>query len=442
MRPSPRPEDDLRPALSSPRAIVLRLIPVARSALIEQGELYAGRTLGQYELLMPLAKGATAQVWAARVQGSALEKIVAVKAMLTELASDPDAETMFLDEARIVARLRHPNVASVLDLGEEDDALYIVMEWIEGEPLQVLMREAKAWDGIPMHVAVRIAKQAAAGLQVAHELCDEMGKPLGLVHRDVSPQNILVGYDGSVKVIDFGIAKATTNLTKTNVGQIKGKAAYMAPEQAAGEPVDRRTDVFALGAVLYQLVTGKHPFRADNEFATMARLRDPEPFEDPSKLVELPAELSRVIMHALAKNRDERTASMSDFARELEKAVPSKPGEARVLGDLVKSLLSQRAIKKNQAIREALKAGGHDALPVNLSAIFDDAAPAPPRPAPKPRAYSPAELAIPGLAQQRQRMKLIVAGVTIVLAIAIGLLAVLAGGKGGSGDGTTIKRAF
>ena len=415
---------------------------------MEEGELYAGRTLGQYELLMPLAKGATASVWAARMCGSALEKIVAVKAMLTEFAADPDAESMFLDEARIVARIRHPNVASVLDLGDADDALYIVMEWIDGEPLQVLMREAKAWDGIPMSVAVRIAKQAAAGLHAAHELCDEAGKPLKLVHRDVSPQNILIGYDGSVKVIDFGVAKSSSNLSKTSVGQIKGKAAYMAPEQALGDPVDRRTDVFALGVVLYQLVTGKHPFRADNEFATMARLRDPAPFEAPSKLVELSPKLEQVIMRAVAKDRDKRIASMSDFAKELEKAVPSKPDEARVLGELVRTLLAQRAIKKNQAIRDALKAGGHDTRPVNLSAIFDEAAPAAPRKVAAPRkaadarTYSAAELAIPGLQQQRQRMKLIAAVVTIFLAIAIGLWAAF-GGSGGSGAGaTTIKRAF
>ena len=421
--------------------------------MISSGELTAGRSLGQYELLLPLAQGATASVWAARTKGSALEKIVAVKAMLTEFADDVDAESMFLDEARTVARIRHPNVAAVLDFGEEDDALYIVMEWVEGEPLQVLMREARARGGIPLPLAVRIAKQAASGLHAAHELCDEAGAPVGLVHRDVSPQNILVGYDGSVKVIDFGVAKASSNMQRTNVGQIKGKVAYMAPEQAVGDPVDRRTDVFALGVVLYQLVTGKHPFRADNEFATLARLRDPHPFEAPSTLSAVPAELDRVMMQALEKRRDRRHATMSDFARALDKALPSTAEEARGLGDLVRSLLSQRAAKKNQAIRDALKEGGHDARPVNLSAQFEEApkpissgpagcAPdAATRPAAAPRVYSDAELSIPGLAAYRSRLKLIAAGITLLLALAIGLWAIF-GGPAADGTTSTTGRAW
>ena len=421
--------------------------------MISSGELTAGRSLGQYELLLPLAQGATASVWAARTKGSALEKIVAVKAMLTEFADDVDAESMFLDEARTVARIRHPNVAAVLDFGEEDDALYIVMEWVEGEPLQVLMREARARGGIPLPLAVRIVKQAASGLHAAHELCDEAGAPVGLVHRDVSPQNILVGYDGSVKVIDFGVAKASSNMQRTNVGQIKGKVAYMAPEQAVGDPVDRRTDVFALGVVLYQLVTGKHPFRADNEFATLARLRDPHPFEAPSTLSAVPAELDRVMMQALEKRRDRRHATMSDFARALDKALPSTAEEARGLGDLVRSLLSQRAAKKNQAIRDALKEGGHDARPVNLSAQFEEApkpissgpagcAPdAATRPAAAPRVYSDAELSIPGLAAYRSRLKLIAAGITLLLALAIGLWAIF-GGPAADGTTSTTGRAW
>ena len=173
------------------------------------GEICAGRTLGgRYELLLPAAQGGTAAVWAAKTKGSGLEKIVAVKAILEELLDDSlDAESMFLDEAKLVARLRHPNVVEVLDLGEDDGALYIVMEWSEGEPLQVLAREAqKAKGGIPVHLAARIAKQTAAGLHAAHELRDEHGAPVNLVHRDVSPQNFLIGYDGQEKVIDFGIA--------------------------------------------------------------------------------------------------------------------------------------------------------------------------------------------------------------------------------------------
>ena len=240
---------------------------------MDEQELRAGLTLGRYELLVPIAQGGTAAVWAARMKGPrGFEKIVAAKVMLTELLDDPDAETMFLDEARLVARIRHPNVAEVLDLGEERGVLFLVMEWVDGEPLTVIAREARALGGVPLNIALKIAKQACAGLHAAHDLRDDQGTLVGLVHRDVSPQNVLVGHDGQVKVIDFGVAKAASNQLRTSVGQMKGKVAYMAPEQALGEPVDRRTDVFALGVVLYQLITGKHPFRGDNEFATLGRI--------------------------------------------------------------------------------------------------------------------------------------------------------------------------
>ena len=447
----------------------------------QEQELYPGRTFGRYELLVPLASGATASVWAARTTGSPLEKIVAVKAMLTEFSSDIESESMFLDEARLVSRIRHPNVATVLDLGEANDALYIVMEWVEGEPLQVLMREAGSKGGIPLPLAVRIVKQAAAGLQAAHEVCDDSGKTIGLVHRDVSPQNILVGYDGSVKVIDFGVAKATSNMQRTQVGQIKGKIPYMAPEQAIGDPVDRRTDIFALGVVLYQLVTGKHPFRGDNEFATLVKLRDARPVDPPSTLVSLPAELEKVIVKALAKNRDDRHASMSDLARALERAMPSAPDDAQVLGGFVRSFLSQRAAKKNHAIREALRAAGSKGRPVNLSTVFDDAATAaafessaanriesasrPSTPlaaaaltatSPSAPAYvaprMPASPSLPdGLDDDevpfrdpRARVKLIAAGITLAVALAIAVWALTIEETPAStgGDTTAPRRSF
>ena len=418
----------------------------------DSAQLRSGRMLGQYELLVPLAQGATASVWAARTKGSALQKIVAVKAMLTEFSDEIEAESMFLDEARNVARIRHPNVAAVLDLGEEDDALYIVMEWVEGEPLQVLMREARSQGGIPLPLAVRIVKQAASGLHAAHELGDDAGKPLGLVHRDVSPQNILVGYDGSVKVIDFGVAKATSNLQRTNVGQLKGKVPYMSPEQAVGDPVDRRADIFALGTVLYQLVTGTHPFRGDNEFATLARIRDPRPVEPPGKLVDIPVELDQVLQKALAKKKDQRFATMLDFTRGLEWALPSGPDEARVLGELVRALLSQRAAKKNQALREALRAAGSTTLPVNLSAASDDGMASSkatwPKPEPAALAAPPEQAAsppvafvddepVPDFGGGSGRIKLIAAGIIVAVALALGLWAAFGDGAPAPGGTTT-----
>ncbi|HLK46314.1 MAG TPA: serine/threonine-protein kinase, partial [Acidimicrobiales bacterium] len=319
--------------------------------------------------------------WAARAKGG-VEKIVAIKLMLSDLGADVDAESMFLDEARLVSRIRHPNVAAVLDLGEADDALYIVMEWVEGEPLQIVLREvARTGDHrLPLPLALRIVRQAAAGLHAAHELCDEHGHPVALVHRDVSPTNLLIGYDGAVKVIDFGVAKATSNLQRTRVGQIKGKVPYMAPEQAMGEPVDRRSDVFALGIVLYQLVTGKHPFRGENEFVTMARIREKAPAEPARNLLpDLPPAVDEVIQKALAKPKDARYPTMLDFARALEHALPLPPDVDRTLGSFLSQLLSQRAQRREQAIREALRAvserTGSHAKPVNLGIrppLFED----------------------------------------------------------------------
>ncbi|MEO7329591.1 MAG: serine/threonine-protein kinase [Minicystis sp.] len=337
-------------------------------------DITSGLMLGRYELLVPIAKGGTASVWAARLKGPrGFEKIVAVKIMLSEFGEDPDAETMFLDEARLVSRIRHANVAEVLDLGEEGEALFIVMEWVDGEPLHVIAREAQRRGGLPPAVIGQIGKQVCAGLHAAHDLRDPGGKTVGLVHRDVSPQNLLVGYDGMVKVIDFGVAKAASNQLRTSVGQLKGKVGYMAPEQALGEPVDRRTDVFALGIVLYQLLSGKNPFRGDNEYATLGRIRDKRPADALRTLVPaLPEAVDRVVMRALEKSRDARYADMMELAHAIEEAFPplEKGGEA--LAAYMGALLGPRGEVKRLAIREAIaRADENQPPPSKVPAAFD-----------------------------------------------------------------------
>src|SRR5262245_33885001 len=233
------------------------------------GTLSAGSALGRYELLLPVAQGGMATVWAARMKGTrGVAKIVAVKTMLPALSNDPRFESMFLSEATIASRIKHPNVCEIFDLGEEDKVLYLVMEWIDGESLVTLMGDChRQGRPVPAMVAARIVLDAARGLHAAHELRDESGALVGVVHRDVSPHNILVTYDGLVKIVDFGVAKAfaRSDQQATVAGHLKGKALFMAPEQALCDELDRRADVFALGIVLYQLVTGTNPFRADNE---------------------------------------------------------------------------------------------------------------------------------------------------------------------------------
>jgi serine/threonine-protein kinase len=321
------------------------------------GDIGAGHTLGRYELLIPIASGGMASVWAARRTGARDGQFVAVKVMLSELVDDAHFEKMFLDEAEIASRVKHPNVVDILELGEQDGVLYQVMEWVDGEPLHQLLREVRDKGGVPIPLVVRIAVQVCAGLHAAHELIDDSGQSMGLVHRDVSPQNLLIGYDGTVKVVDFGIAKAASNRQQTTVGQMKGKAPYMAPEQALGDKVDRRTDVFALGIVLFQLTTGRHPFRGENDLLTLRRIvgRDPSP-RAISVMPTLPPEIDQIIATAMSKDRDARFATMHDMRLALEAALPrSSAASTRDLGEFLRRHLSRRGDRRRAAIREAAR---------------------------------------------------------------------------------------
>ena len=322
-------------------------------------DVCTGQTLGRYELLIPIARGGMASVWAARITGAhGFQKIVAVKTMLPEFDEDPDFEKMFLDEAKTAARIRHPNVAEILDLGEEDGVLYLIMEWVDGEPLHLIAREKQARHGIPVALVARIGTDAATGLHSAHELRDSDGSLTEVVHRDVTPANILVTYDGVVKVVDFGVAKSSANAQMTRVGQTKGKIPYMSPEQARGEVVDRRTDIFALGIILHQLCTGKHPFRGDNDMATLRAIVDRNPIPSPRQFrADLPEALEAVLMKALAKDRLERFATMAELAMALEEAIPAaKRASPADLGEFMRGLLGTRGDKRRAAIRQAARA--------------------------------------------------------------------------------------
>lgn len=324
----------------------------------EPADIRPGLVLGRYELLVPLAAGGMAQVWAARLRGARqFQKIVAVKTMLPKLSEDPQFEQMFLDEASLASQVRHPNAVEILDLGDESGILYLVMEWIEGVPLNQLMKSAKAVGGIPFDVASRITMSACAGLHAAHELKDDKGQYVGLVHRDVSPQNLLVTYDGVTKVVDFGVAKATAlGGGATVAGQVKGKVSYMAPEQVNGEGLDRRADVFALGIVLYALTTGKHPFRRDSEAATMFAICAPDPVVPPSKVHSAyPPELEAVVLKALEKDRDKRYYSADEMLRALDALPPHL--RARSDGDVaefVTALLGDRRAEQKLKIEAAI----------------------------------------------------------------------------------------
>jgi serine/threonine protein kinase len=227
------------------------------------------QTFGNYQLVKKLATGGMAEVWLAKQTGiEGFNRHVVVKRILPHLAEDPEFVHMFLNEAKIASRFNHPNIAQIYDLGEHGEQYFIAMEFIHGEDLGRVMR--RAWSTgqwIARHISLRIVADSCQGLYYAHTRLDERGQPLRVVHRDISPQNILISFDGAVKVVDFGIAKASDQVSNTKSGAIKGKFAYMAPEQAAGKPLDARSDIFALGLVLYELITGVRPLKRDSELA-------------------------------------------------------------------------------------------------------------------------------------------------------------------------------
>ncbi len=347
-------------------------------AVIDDEELRPGDNLGRYELLVPVAQGGMATVWAARIKGPrGFSKMLAVKAMLPALGEDEQFEQMFLAEGKLAARISHPNVCDILDIGEQNGLLYIAMEWIDGEPLAVVQRAAARRDGMPPGIAARIGAGAALGLHAAHEVKGDDGQLVGLVHRDVSPQNLLVTYDGKVKIVDFGVAKAaaySADLPKTRVGETKGTLTFMSPEQAASGSIDRRSDIFSLGVVLYQLIGGTHPFKAENEYVTLGRILSPAPV---TPLVSVnpscPPALNAIVMKALEKRPENRYATMAEMAQALQRAADELGGPADI-GAFVRDLLGDRGQRRTDAIRDAMRliderdAGGAKGQRVRLPA--------------------------------------------------------------------------
>lgn len=277
-------------------------------------------TLGRYQLLSRLAVGGMAEVYLAR-QGeiSGFKTLLVVKKVLPHLAVKPDFINMFLDEARIASMLDHPNVVHISEVGRAGDEYFLAMELVQGKPLAALLQQGeKTRTPLPHSLAALVVAYAAGGLHYAHQLTDASGNLLGLVHRDVSPQNIMISFEGSVKVIDFGIARALGRLGDTNSGSLKGKLGYMGPEQARGEAVDRRADIFSLGVVLWECVAARRLFLRENELATL-RAVVYEPIPSPSKYAKVDATLEAIIMCALDRNPDERFQTAEEMRVALDK---------------------------------------------------------------------------------------------------------------------------
>ncbi|MFO8070573.1 MAG: serine/threonine-protein kinase [Polyangia bacterium] len=279
--------------------------------------------IGRYEVIYPLAVGGMAGVHVGRLSGMAgFEKLVAIKVIHPHLAVKSEFVDMFLDEARLAARIHHPNVGEILEIGEDGGLLFMVQELIQGRDLRQLFRRAKsARVRVSQGMCAYICAQVCAGLHVAHELRDQDGHPLHLVHRDISPRNVLVTYDGFVKLIDFGVASARGRIAQTESEGLKGKLGFMSPEQLRGHKIDRRSDVFSLGVVLYLMTTGMHPFPGNTEAERVDSVLHSE-IVSPRRLnPEVRPELERIVLKAMARDRVERYSTALELGGALEQFV-------------------------------------------------------------------------------------------------------------------------
>jgi serine/threonine-protein kinase len=303
-------------------------------------------TFGRYQLLKRLAVGGMAEIYLAKLTGvQGFEKLVVIKRILPNLATEQRFVQMFLDEARLAASLNHPNVVQIFELGEEQGTFFIAMEFIAGQDLAALMRATREpGSELPLEIGARIIADAAQGLHYAHTLKDMRGQPQNLVHRDVTLSNILVTYTGQVKLVDFGIAKAESQQQKTQGGGLKGKYAYMSPEQILGRPLDGRSDVFSLGICLYELLVCRRLFKRDNELTIINDILEGEVPPPSSIRPDVPEALDAIVLKTLEKEREKRYQSAQELQHALEawlRTQPTQPGTAEV-GDFVSLAFAEK----------------------------------------------------------------------------------------------------
>ncbi len=314
---------------------------------------------GRYQLVMEMARGGMATLYLARLQELAqFEKLLVIKKVHDHLAKEEAFINMFMDEARITALINHTNVASVFDMGEEKGANYLAMEYVHGHNLLEILRSSTRLKGVlTWPLAARIIAEAAAGLHAAHELKSTDGTRLHVVHRDVSPSNILVSYGGQVKVVDFGIALAAQRMTTTTTGTLKGKAAYMSPEQVSNGLVTHQSDIFSLGIVLFESVTGRRLFKGNSAASSVKRVCEAQVPRPRILNPDLPVELEQIILKALASDPADRFATASAFEQALEQVLSSvgmPMGRAQLAG-LMDHLFHDLRKVKDKHIRAALE---------------------------------------------------------------------------------------
>jgi serine/threonine protein kinase len=327
---------------------------------------------GPYELLDRVAIGGMAEVFKAKRTGvEGFEKTVALKRILPHLSENKEFLDMFVDEAKMVAGLAHPNIVQIFDLGRIEKSYYIAMEYLHGRDLRTIMRRAREKGlRMPLDLSLRVVSQVCAALEYAHRKKDARGRPMEIVHRDVSPQNILISFEGDVKLVDFGIAKAATKASNTDRGALRGKLLYMSPEQAWGRPIDRRSDVFSLGIVLYEMVTGTKPFLgAGTELTILELVRQCVIASAREINPRVPEALDRVIMEALARDPDERYQDAGQMQRGLERFLRERPPvTARDLARFLELLFDRH--EREEAGDERRPSPDHAPDPMSLDSLL------------------------------------------------------------------------
>jgi serine/threonine-protein kinase len=343
-------------------------IPAGAGSLIN-------KQLGKYEILALLALGGTAEIYLARIGGTnGFEKYVVVKCLHDHLADDPDFVKMFLDEARISAVLDHSNIVQTYELGEYENRYYMVMEFLAGLSLAMVVRRASEripGGLLPVPLTLNIAAQACAGLHYSHER-QQSGKPLNLVHRDISPQNLVISFEGVVKVVDFGIARAEYRETKTKAGTIKGKFAYMSPEQCVANNVDRRTDVFALGVIVHELLTGRRLFKRSSPYETYQAVLECA-VEPPSKLNnQLDPAIDAIVMKSVAKDKEQRYATAEEFGDAMLGYLHhrGKSSGGNELGRYFEQFFGQEIDEHGERMRELIE--GRDQISIDMGGSWDE----------------------------------------------------------------------
>jgi len=326
-------------------------------------DLPRGTVLGKYEILRKLAVGGMAEIYLARQRGTAgFEKLVVIKRILPNVAEDPTFVQMFLGEARLAATLQHPNIADVYDVDEFEGAPFFAMEYVHGQDVRHIRQAARQRDEhVPLAIGLAIVHGTASALDYAHERTAPDGLPLGLVHRDVSASNVIVSYDGAVKLLDFGIARASSHTHKTQTGTLKGKIPYMSPEQCRGMPLDFKSDLFSLGVVMYELTTGRRPFRGESDFEIMDQIVHKGAPPPSSVVTGYPPELEAIVLKLLAMQPADRYGSAEAMLHDLDPFIGAHRlwVSPKALGKYMKALFDDKIAAWELAEREGVTLGQH-----------------------------------------------------------------------------------